>query len=157
VIVFDIPLLLETTDGRELDLEGIVVVYADEATRVRRLMARDGLSESDARQRVAGEVVRLPSVGGGTASHRVAGLEWPITPPLKPWARAQETARVPVEIDCSHHLQRHEIGAVTGWEVLDVCAINKTLYETLGTRTVTLECSPPGSPCGRWRRRDENW
>jgi hypothetical protein len=106
----------------------------------------------------------------------------PSHPPLKPWARAQETARVPVEIDCSHHLQRrarrgghprgpgppveidcshhlqrHESGAVTGWEVLDVCAINKTLYETLGTRTVTLECSPPGSPCGRWRRRDENW
>ncbi len=56
VIVFDIPLLLETTDGRELGLDGIVVVYADEATRVRRLMARDGLSESDARQRVAAQM-----------------------------------------------------------------------------------------------------
>jgi dephospho-CoA kinase len=67
VIVFDIPLLLETTDGRELGLDGIVVVYADEATRVRRLMARDGLSESDARQRVAAQ---MPLEG------KVARADW---------------------------------------------------------------------------------
>jgi dephospho-CoA kinase len=56
VIVFDIPLLLDTTDGRDLNLDGIIVVYADEATRVRRLMARNGLSEEEARRRLAAQV-----------------------------------------------------------------------------------------------------
>lgn len=56
VIVFDIPLLLDTTDGRDLDLDGIVVVYADDGTRLRRLTARDGISEDEARRRVAAQV-----------------------------------------------------------------------------------------------------
>jgi dephospho-CoA kinase len=56
VIVFDIPLLLDTTDGRDLDLDGIIVVYAAAETRVRRLMARNGLSEEEARQRLAAQV-----------------------------------------------------------------------------------------------------
>lgn len=56
VIVLDIPLLLETTDGRELNLDGIVVVDADEDVRVARLMARDGLSEADARGRVSAQM-----------------------------------------------------------------------------------------------------
>jgi dephospho-CoA kinase len=56
VIVFDIPLLLDTTDGRDLDLDGIVVVYAGEDARVRRLMARNGLSEETARGRLAAQV-----------------------------------------------------------------------------------------------------
>jgi dephospho-CoA kinase len=54
VIVLDIPLLLETTDGRDLD--GIVVVDADEDVRRRRLVARDGLSEEDARRRIASQM-----------------------------------------------------------------------------------------------------
>jgi len=54
VIVLDIPLLLETTDGRDLD--GIVVVYADDDVRLRRLIARDGLSEEDARRRLAAQM-----------------------------------------------------------------------------------------------------
>jgi dephospho-CoA kinase len=57
VIVFDIPLLLETTDGRDLGLEGIVVVDADDDVRVARLVARDGLSEADARRRLAAQMV----------------------------------------------------------------------------------------------------
>lgn len=56
VIVFDIPLLLDTTDGRDLDLDGIIVVYADADTRVRRLMDRNGLSEDEARRRLAAQV-----------------------------------------------------------------------------------------------------
>jgi dephospho-CoA kinase len=56
VIIFDIPLLLDTTDGRDLDLDGIIVVYADAETRVRRLMARNGLSEEEARRRLAAQV-----------------------------------------------------------------------------------------------------
>jgi len=56
VIVFDIPLLLDTTDGRDLGLDGIVVVYADPETRVRRMIARDGLSDEEARRRLAAQV-----------------------------------------------------------------------------------------------------
>ena len=52
VIVFDIPLLLETTDGSDLGLEGIVVVTAADAVRIARLTARDGLTPRDARQRL---------------------------------------------------------------------------------------------------------
>ena len=56
VIVFDIPLLLDTTDGSDLALDGIVVVYADPETRLRRLTARDGLPEDDARRRLAAQI-----------------------------------------------------------------------------------------------------
>jgi dephospho-CoA kinase len=56
VIVFDIPLLLDTTDGRDLALDGIVVVYTGEDTRLRRLTARDGMPEAEARRRLAAQV-----------------------------------------------------------------------------------------------------
>lgn len=56
VIIFDIPLLLDTTDGRDLGLDGIIVVYADAETRLRRLMARGGISEDEARRRLAAQV-----------------------------------------------------------------------------------------------------
>jgi dephospho-CoA kinase len=56
VIVFDIPLLLDTTDGRDLDLDGIVVVYADEETRLHRLTGRDGISQDEARRRLAAQI-----------------------------------------------------------------------------------------------------
>jgi dephospho-CoA kinase len=56
VIVLDIPLLLETTDGRDLGLDGIVVVDADDDVRVGRLVARDGFSEADARRRLAAQM-----------------------------------------------------------------------------------------------------
>ncbi|HKV45405.1 MAG TPA: dephospho-CoA kinase [bacterium] len=56
VIILDIPLLLETTDGRDLDLDGIIVVAADDGTRVSRLMARDGIPEAEARRRVSAQM-----------------------------------------------------------------------------------------------------
>jgi dephospho-CoA kinase len=56
VIVLDIPLLLETTDGRDLALDGIIVVNADDDVRVNRLVARDGLAEADARRRLAAQM-----------------------------------------------------------------------------------------------------
>jgi dephospho-CoA kinase len=56
VIVFDIPLLLETTDGRELDLDGIVVVDAAEDVRVARLVARDALTELEAHRRLGAQM-----------------------------------------------------------------------------------------------------
>ena len=56
VIVFDIPLLLDTTDARDLGLDGIVVVYADRDTQLRRLIERDGLAEDQARRRLDAQV-----------------------------------------------------------------------------------------------------
>lgn len=56
IIILDIPLLLDTTDGREYDLDGVVVVFADAETRVRRLAARDGLTPDDALRRIASQV-----------------------------------------------------------------------------------------------------
>jgi dephospho-CoA kinase len=54
VIILDIPLLLETTDGRDLD--GVVVVYADDEVRERRLEARNGLTEAGIQQRLAAQM-----------------------------------------------------------------------------------------------------
>lgn len=56
VIILDIPLLLETTDGRYLRLDGIVVVDATDEVRLARLAARDGLSPVDARLRVEAQM-----------------------------------------------------------------------------------------------------
>lgn len=56
VIVLEIPLLLETTDGRDLGLDGIVVVTAEDDVRVARLVARDRLSEAEARRRLAAQM-----------------------------------------------------------------------------------------------------
>jgi dephospho-CoA kinase len=56
VIVFEIPLLLDTTDGRDLMLNGIVVVAAPENVQLDRLIARDGVSRDEARRRLAAQV-----------------------------------------------------------------------------------------------------
>ncbi len=56
LIVFDIPLLLETTDGRDLDLDGIVVVDAADGARVARLVARDRLTEAEACRRIGAQM-----------------------------------------------------------------------------------------------------
>lgn len=52
--IADIPLLFE--GGRERDFDSIVVVACDRATQLRRLMARDGITEDDARLRVAAQL-----------------------------------------------------------------------------------------------------
>lgn len=56
VIVFDTPLLFDTTDGRDLDLDGIIVVYSDRETQLRRLIARDGLTADEAQRRLDAQV-----------------------------------------------------------------------------------------------------
>ena len=48
--VADIPLLFET--GRDGEFDRVVVVACDPATQITRVMARDGLSEPEARQRI---------------------------------------------------------------------------------------------------------
>ena len=52
--VADIPLLYEV--GRDRDFAAVVVVACAPETQLRRVMERDGLSESDARQRVAAQL-----------------------------------------------------------------------------------------------------
>ncbi len=69
VIVVDIPLLLESTDGRYLRLDGIVVVDATDEVRLARLIARDGLSPADTRMRIE---VQMP------LREKVARADWVI-------------------------------------------------------------------------------
>jgi dephospho-CoA kinase len=69
VIVFDIPLLLETTDGRDLGLDGVVVVAAADPVRIARLTARDGLTSGDARQRLDAQM---------PLAQKVARADWVI-------------------------------------------------------------------------------
>lgn len=54
LVVVDIPLLFE--NGRSGMVEGVLVVYADAATQLRRLLDRDGLGEADARRRIAAQM-----------------------------------------------------------------------------------------------------
>lgn len=51
-IVVDIPLLLDVAQPQAFALDGTVVVTVDEPKQVARLMARDGISEEAARQRL---------------------------------------------------------------------------------------------------------
>jgi dephospho-CoA kinase len=52
--IADIPLLFET--GRDKDYDGVVVTACEPDLQVRRLMARDRISEADARQRIAAQL-----------------------------------------------------------------------------------------------------
>jgi len=51
--IADIPLLFEA--GRRSDFDEVIVVACDANTQLQRLMARDGLSEEDARARIAAQ------------------------------------------------------------------------------------------------------
>jgi dephospho-CoA kinase len=51
--IADIPLLFET--GRDKDYDVVIVTACEPELQVRRLMARDGISEADARQRIAAQ------------------------------------------------------------------------------------------------------
>jgi dephospho-CoA kinase len=52
--IADIPLLYET--GRDADFDEVIVTACDPAEQVRRVMRRDGLSEAEARDRVAAQL-----------------------------------------------------------------------------------------------------
>lgn len=52
IVVLDIPLLLDTAPAEAYDLDGVIVVAADEAAQEARLAARDGISRDAARQRL---------------------------------------------------------------------------------------------------------
>ncbi len=53
VSIADIPLLFET--GHEHDFERVIVAACDPNEQLRRLMARDGLTRADARERLAAQ------------------------------------------------------------------------------------------------------
>lgn len=55
VVIVDVPLLLDTTGPEAFGLEGVIVVYADPQTQVARIMKRDGLTEEEARRRIAAQ------------------------------------------------------------------------------------------------------
>jgi len=52
--VADIPLLYET--GRDADFDDVIVTAVDPDEQVRRIVRRDGLSEAEARQRIAAQM-----------------------------------------------------------------------------------------------------
>lgn len=52
--IADIPLLYET--GRDKDFDRVVVAACAPETQLERVMARDGISEADARQRIAAQM-----------------------------------------------------------------------------------------------------
>jgi dephospho-CoA kinase len=51
--VADVPLLFET--GHDRDFDAVVVAACEPEEQMRRVMARDGLSEADARARLAAQ------------------------------------------------------------------------------------------------------
>jgi dephospho-CoA kinase len=52
--VADIPLLYEV--GRDREFDAVIVVASDPDTQIRRIVERDGISEGEARQRVAAQM-----------------------------------------------------------------------------------------------------
>jgi dephospho-CoA kinase len=51
LIVVDVPLLIET--GTQDDFDTVIVVYVSEATQIRRIMARDGITKEAAQKLIA--------------------------------------------------------------------------------------------------------
>lgn len=54
LVVLDIPLLFER--GRESAVEGVLLVWCDQATQLRRLVERSGLSAGEAGARIAAQM-----------------------------------------------------------------------------------------------------
>jgi len=66
VVVVDIPLLLDTASPDIYGLDGVLVVFADDGTRLARLRARDGLSEPEARARFNAQRPLREKLAGAT-------------------------------------------------------------------------------------------
>ncbi|MBI4588595.1 MAG: dephospho-CoA kinase [Candidatus Rokubacteria bacterium] len=54
IVIFDAALLVET--GGAANMDRLVVVYADEATQLKRLMLRDDISEAEARTKIESQM-----------------------------------------------------------------------------------------------------
>ena len=55
IVVYDVPLLVEASADRPLKFDRVVVVEADRAERIRRLVAERGMSEEDAVRRIGAQ------------------------------------------------------------------------------------------------------
>lgn len=55
VVVYDVPLLVEASPDRPLRFDRVVVVEAEPAERIRRLVADRGMSEQDAVRRIGAQ------------------------------------------------------------------------------------------------------
>ena len=53
-VVYDMPLLID--NGLHTGMDLVIVVHADEDTRIRRLMRHRGLDEADIRRRIASQI-----------------------------------------------------------------------------------------------------
>ena len=69
--IADIPLLYEV--GRDRDFDAVIVVACDPETQARRVMKRDGVSETDARQRIAAQLPIAQKVRGADYVIRTDG------------------------------------------------------------------------------------
>jgi dephospho-CoA kinase len=70
--IADVPLLYEA--GREGDYDVVIVTACEPATQVRRVMARDGISEAEARQRIDAQLPIEEKVRRATYVIRTDGL-----------------------------------------------------------------------------------
>lgn len=55
IVVYDVPLLVESSSGRALRFDHVVVVEAEPAERIRRLVSERGMSEEDAVRRIGAQ------------------------------------------------------------------------------------------------------
>ena len=74
VVVHVIPLLVET--GQQDDFDAVVVVDTTTAEQLRRLMRRDGLTETEAGQRLAAQASRQERLQAGTYIIDSSGPVW---------------------------------------------------------------------------------
>lgn len=70
--IADVPLLYEA--GRERDYDIVIVTACEPATQIRRVMARDGITEAEARQRIAAQLPIEDKVGRADHVIRTDGL-----------------------------------------------------------------------------------
>jgi dephospho-CoA kinase len=70
--IADVPLLYEA--GREKDYDAVIVTACEPATQIRRVVARDGISETEARQRIAAQLPLTEKVGRANYVIRTDGL-----------------------------------------------------------------------------------
>jgi dephospho-CoA kinase len=54
VVILDVPLLIES--GMHKDMSDVIVVYAPEHVQIKRLMARNNISETDALSRISSQM-----------------------------------------------------------------------------------------------------
>ncbi|MCK4398713.1 MAG: dephospho-CoA kinase, partial [Methanophagales archaeon] len=52
LVVVDVPLLIETGAQKDFEFDRVIVVYVREATQIRRVMEREGVTEEEAKRMI---------------------------------------------------------------------------------------------------------